>query len=135
MKSGQDNLSENKVTIAVIDDEAGVLRALTLMLNAFGFHVFAFSDPVEALKTLPSIEPDWIISDLRMPEVDGFEVLEHRNASCPHIPFILISGHAKEAEIEKAKALGAEAVLQKPFNPAELTEIINSYQLQKAASN
>src|SRR5690606_15228869 len=110
----------------IIDDEVGVLRGLQLMLEAAGFRVSAFSDPREAVHPLEQSRPQWLIRDLRMPEMDGFMVLQYRSEHCPEVPFILISGHAKQIEIERAKALGAQAVLQKPFAPSQLIEIIEN---------
>lgn len=115
----------NKKRLLLIDDEEGVLRALTLMLTAFGYEVFPFSDPRQALQQLPELTPDWIITDLRMPEIDGFGVIEKRNVEYPEIPVILISGHAQEEEIQKAHELGIKAFLPKPFDPGALTKILH----------
>ncbi|MGA1191749.1 MAG: response regulator [Bdellovibrionota bacterium] len=115
----------NKKRLLLIDDEEGVLRALTLMLSAFGYEVFPFSDPIQALRNLSELSPDWIITDLRMPGIDGFGVIEKRNAEHPEIPVILISGHAQEEEIRKANELGIRAFLPKPFDPAALTRILH----------
>ncbi|NBW40786.1 response regulator [bacterium] len=120
-----ENLDQQKKKLLLIDDEEGVLQALSLLLGALGHQVFPFSDPVKALQEVTAISPDWIITDLRMPEIDGFGVIEKRNTEYPHIPVILISGHAQEDEIEKAKSLGVKAVLQKPFDPSALTSLIN----------
>ncbi|MCI5066494.1 response regulator [bacterium] len=122
-----------KIKLLLIDDEEGVLRAFQLMLEALGFSVVAFTNPADALAQIPEEAPHWIISDLRMPEIDGFEVLKRRNEHYPEIPFILISGHARGEEIEQAKALGAQAVLQKPFDPQELVSLIQ-YE-QRASSH
>jgi DNA-binding NtrC family response regulator len=116
---------ERKIQIFLIDDEAGVLRALSLMLSAFGYKVIAFENPKEAIQALStSPQPDCIVSDLRMPGVDGFGVLAARNELCPNVPFILISGHATEEELQYARTHGALGTLRKPFAPDELTKLI-----------
>ncbi|MCB0328527.1 MAG: response regulator [Bdellovibrionales bacterium] len=122
-----------KTKLIVIDDEEGVLNALRLMLSAFGFEVHPYSKPHEGIEAIATVQPDWIISDLRMPEIDGFAVLEYRNEHHSDIPFMLISGHATGREIEKAKALGAQAVLQKPFDPQQLLEIVRAHKDSNAA--
>lgn len=109
----------------LIDDEPGVLLALKLMLGAMGGDVETFSGGANALAKLKSgTLYDYILCDLRMPEIDGFGVLTAVRKLSSTIPFILISGHATDADVTHAKTLGMTAFLAKPFNPDEVKKLI-----------
>lgn len=113
----------------VIDDEAGLLRALELLLKTLGHKARTVSDSKEAIQILSSPEVNeytLIVSDLRMPEVDGFQVLEARNKHAANIPFILMSGHATSEEVDRAIAEGANGFLGKPFRPEALEDLLQS---------
>ena len=123
-------MNSSEVHIFLIDDEVGVLSALNLVFTKIlKYQVTTFSSSKEAIEQLRAQTlPDWIISDLRMPDFDGFDVLAVRNEVCPKIPFILISGHATDEEREKALTLGAVHILKKPFAPNKVSKIIENYQ-------
>ena len=120
---------DTKQLIVLIDDEPSVLLALKLLLGALGFQVREFSKPREAVDYLAEGGAcDFIMSDLRMPGLDGMDVLEETRRSRPELPFILISGHATSEEISKARSLGASGFIGKPFTPDQLKEAIASVQ-------
>ncbi len=118
---------ENK-KILLIDDESGVLTALSLLLKALGAEVTGMSDPEAAFAYLSSAEShihDAILSDLRMPEHDGMDMLSQRNEHCPQTPFILISGHATTKEVGAALSSGANGFLAKPFSPEDVARVFS----------
>jgi CheY-like chemotaxis protein len=123
--------------ILLLDDEASVLFALKLLLQALGFKVTDFSDPSKALACVAdpsqSRELDVIISDLRMPGMNGIEVLKQVQQLRPELPFLLMSAHAQQEDIERAKALGAIGFLAKPFSPEELTGALRGLAKRSAA--
>ena len=130
-------MSNSTPHILLIDDEKGVLSALKLVLTkVLGYQVSDYSNSLEALTVLKSgeLKPDWIVSDLRMPDADGLDVLKARNDNCADIPFILISGHATEEDKKKALSLGAIAVVRKPFAPQELQKIIEQNALESVTT-
>jgi CheY-like chemotaxis protein len=98
--------------ILVVDDEVGIREALIDVLESRNFTVLSAQDGVDALRVLEEHEPDVILSDLRMPRMDGKGLYElvKTTQSHSHIPFIFMS-----ATPEKLKALDVYAVLQKPF--------------------
>jgi len=110
-----------KVRITLIDDEPSVLFALKLLLEALGFAITDFSDPEAALTHLgtPNVA-DVCLCDLRMPKRNGLQVLEAAKGIDSGLPFILMSAHASDSELQKARTLGADAVLTKPFTPDDL---------------
>ena len=107
--------------VVLVDDEPGVLRALALILKAARCDVTAFSSPGEVLNHLRAgAVPDVILSDLRMPELSGVELLRSLRAGGCRTPFILMSGHAGPSEIAEARAEQLTTFLSKPFNPQQL---------------
>ena len=112
--------------VVLIDDEKGVLLALKLVLGAMGHLVKDFNHPVEAVEYIKSGEHiDLVICDLRMPGLNGLEVLAEVRAFAPKLPFLLISGHAEEDDIKRAKELGSTGFVGKPFSPDELAPFLN----------
>ena len=113
--------------IVLIDDEPSVLLALRLLLGALGFQVKDFSSSKEAVRYLEDGGAcDYILSDLRMPELDGLEVLRASKRARPELPFVLISGHATDEDVSEAEELGVDGFLGKPFSPDQLQRAIQS---------
>jgi len=112
--------------ILLLDDDTSVLLALKLLLKALGFSVTEFSSPREAIECLKRKERkfDLFLCDLKMPELSGLMVLESAQKIRPELPFVLMSAHAGNNEISKAKEAGACGFLAKPFSPAQLHETV-----------
>lgn len=107
--------------IVLIDDEPGVLKALTLLLQTMGCEVMAFGGPTEALAYLKAgIECDLILSDQRMPGLAGSDLFKLLRANSVTAPFVLMSGHAGEREVEEVLRAPNTAFLTKPFSPVSL---------------
>lgn len=125
------------IQLVLVDDEPGVLRALSLLLTGLKTRVIPFSSPrdvIAYLATNPA--PDAIISDLRMPEVNGIDLLFHLRKSGLSLPFILMSGHASSEEVTTASEANLAAFLSKPFTPQELIQVLLKVcpAVQKAAN-
>jgi DNA-binding NtrC family response regulator len=115
-----------KPKIILVDDEPGVLSALKLLLTALGYSVFDFIDPRAALDFASTTDSKEfvIVSDLRMPHLDGIELIKSiRNSNLVH-KFILMSGHATGEDIANAKECGANYFLSKPFTPEQFRTAI-----------
>lgn len=97
--------------ILIVDDDAVVQKVLVNRLERKGYPVAVASSGSEALKLKESFDPEIIISDLRMPEMNGFEVIRHFN-----IPAIIITGHGDKESAIKAVESGAFAFFEKPFD-------------------
>ncbi len=111
--------------IVLVDDEPGVLRALTLLLQALKCEVSPFDTPGAALSYLVTKPPvDLVLSDMRMPEFSGAELLRSVRRSELRVPFILMSGHATNEEVSEARALGLQGFISKPFTPAQLADLV-----------
>ena len=111
--------------IVLLDDEASVLFALKLLLEALGFCVHDFSDPNLALEYVGSDKiADLFLCDLKMPKMNGLEVLKRVRELAPQLAFVLMSAHAGRDEIDAAQALGAAGFLAKPFTPDQLRQMV-----------
>lgn len=135
--SGDDAVENPKKInkLLLIDDEKGVVKALSMLLKAVGYEAEPFDKPAEALGYLATqsangtLEIDLVLSDLRMPELDGIEVLQEIKSKYPGLPFVLMSGHASLEDQQRAFSLGADGFLPKPFSPDALHEIIGQIEL------
>lgn len=107
-------------TILVIDDESGYREMIQFELAVQGFNVLMASGGVQAFEILKTAMVDLIITDMKMPEMDGLDVLTLVRKSHPQMPFILMSGFAVEERLQQALALNACAYLRKPFAIDEL---------------
>lgn len=105
--------------ILVVDDEAAIRDLVATYLRAEGFAVDDAADGGEALDRVERHPPDLMVLDLRLPTVDGFDVLrEVRRTS--NLPVIVLSARAEEADKLIGLELGADDYLTKPFSPREL---------------
>lgn len=99
----------------IVDDEPVVRKVVRRALQRAGFDVTEASDGRAALDCARGSDFDLVISDVRMPVMDGLDLLEHLSLHLPELPVILISGSLESAGIRRATALGAFDVLDKPF--------------------
>ncbi|ACC81688.1 response regulator transcription factor RpaB [Nostoc punctiforme] len=119
------NLSGDKGTILVVDDEASIRRILQTRLEMIGYHVVTASDGEEALSAWSRETPDLIVLDVMMPKLDGYGVcLELRKQS--DVPIIMLTALADVADRITGLELGADDYMIKPFSPKELEARIAS---------
>jgi two-component system response regulator GlrR len=112
---------QGPLKIVLVDDDQGVLRALGLVLQTLGHQTSLFTSGPEALTYLSqNPDVDIVVSDLRMPIMDGAELLRQVRQTYPAIPVVMMSGHATANDRASLVALGARGVLSKPFSPQEL---------------
>lgn len=112
--------------ILIIDDE----RSIRLLLENFlskNYEVVCKPDGLEALEWLEENLPDLVICDVQMPNMDGYQFLEkiRQRGYTKHTPVIMLSSVESSKERVKCYSLGAQDFLAKPFNPEELSALIN----------
>jgi CheY-like chemotaxis protein len=112
--------------ILLVDDEREYVQTLSerLILREMGSAV-AY-DGESALKLIQKDDPEVIIVDLKMPGIDGFDVLRQVKASRPDIEVIILTGHGNDADGRRCMEMGAFAYLQKPLDINELSETIKT---------
>ncbi len=111
--------------ILIVDDELNMRLVLTAMLKKEGYEIASAADGSEALSILKSGPIDAVITDLKMPNVDGMELLNHMNDKHPAIPVIIITAHGTVATAVKALKKGALDYITKPFDLDELKNVIS----------
>jgi EAL domain-containing protein (putative c-di-GMP-specific phosphodiesterase class I) len=123
-----------KGRVLVVDDEPALLGAYHRILCAAGYEVVAASDGVVAQRILEQERFDVIVSDIRMPGLDGFELLRGAGRTHPDVPVILVTGSPRSEETGRAVAGGALLYLVKPVDARALVQIVNhASQLHRMA--
>jgi len=104
--------------ILVVDDEKQFLEMMTIRFEANGYEVITATDGKEGLTKAKSENPDIILLDVMMPEIDGFEVckLLKNDERYSGIPIIICTAMAQTADLETSKKAGADAYVTKPFD-------------------
>ena len=115
---------ENKLSIMIIDDENIVGKRLQPTLEKRGDTVETFIDSREALKRFDEKNFDIVVTDIRMDNIDGIEVLEHITSRNKRTKVIMITGYATVEVAREALAKGAFDFIAKPFKPNDLRSII-----------
>lgn len=117
---------EESKNIILIDDEPDVLALLKMNVeeNFPEAKIFEFPTAHEALNELLKINPDLVITDYNLPEMNGCEFAHKVSAKFPNLPIILISGYLDKEIVLSTLSSGASAVIEKPFTAHELTDLI-----------
>lgn len=105
-----------KFKVLLVDDEEEFVKALSERLQMRDMGSDLAFDGEQALKIVQEQEPDVMVLDLKMPGIDGMEVLRRVRKAYPNVQVIILTGHGTEKDEEEAKRLGAFAYLQKPVN-------------------
>lgn len=112
-----------KLKIAIVDDEPDMRESISQWLVLSGFETETFASAEDALKV---IGPDWpgiVLSDIRMPGMDGIAFLKRLMSTDSALPVILITGHGDVPMAVEAMRLGAMDFMEKPFNPDRMTSL------------
>ncbi|HYW51519.1 MAG TPA: sigma-54 dependent transcriptional regulator [Gemmatimonadaceae bacterium] len=111
-------------TVLVIDDEAGILETLRILLRNEGFTPVTALGGKAGLEALETASPDIVLTDIRMPTVSGIEVLAAVRARDPQLPVVLMTAQASMQSAIQAVNEGAFYYIQKPFRNDELVAIL-----------
>ena len=113
-----------KSRIAVLDDEERMVEILAMVLRREGYEVHAFQQGKSALEALEAQPFDLLLTDLKMPGLDGIEVLRRAKALDPKLPVILVTAHATVSTAIAAMREGAFDYVEKPFDNDELKALV-----------
>ena len=108
--------------VLAVDDEPNILRLIQINLERQGYEVETAQNGAMALEKIRESRPDLLVSDVMMPEMDGFELLANirRDPTLMDLPVIMLTAKAQDADVMAGYRTGADMYLTKPFNPAEL---------------
>ncbi len=117
-----------RCNVCVIDDDAAMRDSLDFLLGSAGFNVQLFDSAQTFLNELPGMEVGCVITDIRMPGIDGIELLRHLHSasSARKLPVIVMTGHGDVPLAVEAMKLGALDFLEKPFEDGRLVRMIET---------
>ena len=115
--------------ILVIDDEALVIESLKKLLKKKGYDVSIAKNGLEAMQRIEEGGFDLIVSDIRMPDMNGIEIIKKireylKQNGKGSVPEILITGYASKENLEEAKKLNVADYIYKPFNIKDFLDVI-----------
>jgi two-component system response regulator ChvI len=112
-------------TIAVVDDDHDILTSVSIALELEGYKVTSYSEGASALAAFRTSRPDLAILDIKMPRMDGMEVLR-RLREFSHLPVIFLTGKTDEVDEMLGLRMGADDFMYKPFSKRVLTERVKT---------
>jgi len=113
-----------KKYILVIDDETDVLKLVEFLLWGTEYELLKASDAQTGLRLVEEFHPVVVITDIMMPQMDGFSVLERLKSIHPHIRVIIFTARSTRSDQKKAEDMGANGFIAKPFNRQQLVTAI-----------
>ena len=116
----------NKGHVYVIDDDEAMRDSLNFLLDSSGFSVRLFETAQGFLDALPDLAFGCVVSDVRMPGLDGIELLKRMKAAQSPFPIVIMTGHGDVPLAVEAMKLGAVDFLEKPFEDDRLTTMIEA---------
>src|SRR5690348_9148379 len=117
-----------RLRVLVVEDSAAMRSFVTAALEQGGpFDVTTAQSGFEALRVLPRMQFDLIITDINMPDINGLELVKFVRESEKHrtTPLVLISTDSRAADRERGMKLGANAYVVKPFEPQQLIDVVS----------
>ncbi|MCU1464701.1 MAG: response regulator receiver [Actinomycetia bacterium] len=114
--------------ICIVDDDPDVRELVEYKLVQNGHEVLSATNGQDALRLVPDTKPALLLLDVMMPGLSGFDVLSQLRAdpATTHLPIIMLTAKAQDADAERGFALGASDYMVKPFSPRELLNRINA---------
>ncbi len=111
--------------ILIVDDDRTIVRLCQRLLERAAYQVFTALDPLEALKILEQQKVDLLLSDIRMPIMDGFELISRAKQFQPDLPVLIMTGYGSIENAIQALHRGVDGLILKPFeNTAELIQAV-----------
>jgi CheY-like chemotaxis protein len=122
-------ISEKDQIILVVDDEDALRDVVCEMLEALGYRTLQANCADDAMRVLDEISPDLVLTDIMMPNADGFTLIRRMrsNNALASIPIIVLSARATFESRDSATRMGASAFVPKPFTSLELEEVVRRF--------
>ena len=116
-------MQTDKITILLIDDEKLIVEMLTTFLSKKGFEITGLTDSREALECIKANTYDIVLTDLKMPDVSGMDIINAVKSSGKDIEMIIFTGYATIDSAIEAIRQGVYDYIKKPFNPDEFSKV------------
>ena len=113
-------------TVMIVEDAPTVREMVSFTLKSAGYEVVEAEDGADAAGKLDGQALDMLVVDLNMPKMDGFELIKKARANQAYksVPIIILTIEADNTKKQKAKAIGANGWITKPFKPNQLLEVV-----------
>ena len=118
-------MPEPDARILIVDDDTEICSMLSLLMQREGFKTFTANDGESALKAISSLSPDAMLLDIKMPGMDGREVMKHLEELAPYLPVVIITAHGEIRGAVEAIRAGAHDYLAKPFEHNEVVRVVH----------
>lgn len=119
------NILKHKVLI--VDDQFGIRTLLNEVLQKEGYEIYQAANGLQALQVMKQHAPDLVLLDIKIPGMDGLEILKKMKETNPDIRVIIMTAYGELDMIEKTKKLGALAHFSKPFDIEEIRNAVKQY--------
>jgi two-component system, chemotaxis family, chemotaxis protein CheY len=122
-------MNNSQKTILVADDSASIRKFVTLSLKMQGYNVVCATDGMDAMEKLPHEDVSLVITDLNMPNMDGYNLIRSIRSSGNYneLPIIILSSLSSEDDIKEGMESGANSYLVKPFNAKRVQYEVSKY--------
>jgi DNA-binding NtrC family response regulator len=120
---GSDNM-KNSITILIVDDELMMRKLMEKILVKDGYKVITAENGDDAVKKLAEHDINLVISDMQMPEMNGFELLKHVKQERPQVGVIIMTAYGDTYTVKDALLLGADEYITKPFKAFEVSMVV-----------
>jgi len=117
---------QTEAMVHVIDDDEAVRQSLTFLLKTAGLAVTSYDSATAFLRALPQIKSGCVVTDVRMPDVSGIDLLRRLREVQSHLPVLVITGHADVPLAVEAMKFGAFDFLEKPFNDDAIVDAVKA---------
>lgn len=116
----------------IVDDQFGIRTLLNEVLQKEGYEIYQAANGLQALKLTDQHDPDLVLLDMKIPGMDGLEILKKMKESNPDIRVIIMTAYGELDLIEQTKKLGALAHFSKPFDIEEIRSAVRKYLTVKS---
>lgn len=118
-------MPEPDARILIVDDDTEICSVLSLLMQREGFKPFTANDGESALKAISSVSPEVMLLDIKMPGMDGIEVMKYLEELAPDLPVIIITAYGEIRGAVEAMRAGAHDYLAKPFEHNEVVRVVH----------
>ena len=115
---------KSSISILVVDDEEMMRNLLTKILSREGYKILTAENGNHALEVIKKNKVDLIISDMKMPQMNGFELLKHVKRDYPSVGMIIMTAYGDTYTVKDALLLGADEYITKPFKSYEISLVV-----------
>jgi two-component system, OmpR family, response regulator TrcR len=125
-RRGAQFMAVKERTVLVVDDDEGLAEIVALTLSAAGFEAYTANDGIEGYARYRCYPTDWVVTDIQMPRLDGFEMIHRIRVINPCVKVLYMSGNVDQfyALLQRETAQNGVKVLRKPFVRIELINLL-----------